>query len=251
MKRFYTPPEQFAGSTVHLTETASRRVNTVLHMALGSEISVFDGSGREWIVEITGSKQGAVECKIVEQVKWLEASPRLKLTLLLSLIQTERFEIAVEKCTELGVSKFVPVISDRVQGGAEAAPSSGRLERWRRIVVSASEQSGRRTLPIFAPSASLIDAIELQTQTGIPTIVLWESERNSSLREVLGTVDMQSDCLALAIGPVGGISDREIEKIEAAKAKTAGLGKRALRAETAAIAACTIALEFLGDLRLD
>ena len=166
--------------------------------------------------------------------------PQPNITLLLAIFKFDRMEWAIEKCTELGVRKIVPVIARRTDAHLAAA-SSKRVERWRRIALQASEQSRRSSPPEIAEVIKLRESLSLP---GDVRIVLSESEQQTQLRDLLG--NGQSGEILLAIGPEGGWAEDELRAFQEQGWTSASLGPTILRAETAAIAATAIAISELG-----
>lgn len=158
----------------------------------------------------------------------------LELTLFLSVFRFERMEWAIEKATELGVARIVPVIARRSEKHlAAAAPK--RVERWRRIVQEAAQQARRASIPEVASPLKL----EAALADASPGIVLAESEQDASLKQVLSELK-PANSIRLAVGPEGGWTSEEVESFRRAQWRTASLGKTILRTETAAIAAIAI-----------
>jgi 16S rRNA (uracil1498-N3)-methyltransferase len=149
-------------------------------------------------------------------------------------------EWAIEKCTELGVTRIVPVIARRTDAHLAAA-SAKRVERWRRLALQAAEQSRRTTPPEVAVPLKLKDAVDLP---GAARILLAEAEQQVLLRDVLDSHLDQGEIL-LAIGPEGGWADDEVQLFKSASWISASLGSTILRAETAAIAATAIVISEL------
>ena len=169
------------------------------------------------------------------------AAALVDLTLLLSIFKFDRFEWAIEKCTELGVKKIIPVIARRTDTHLASA-SGKRVERWRRIAVQSAEQS-RRTAP-----PEIADPMKLQEALRIPgklRIVLSESEQQTRLRDLFA--GSQGVDAVLAIGPEGGWTEDELELFAREGWTSASLGATILRAETAAIAATALTLSLLND----
>ncbi len=163
------------------------------------------------------------------------------LTLLLSIFKFDRFEWAIEKCTELGVKKIIPVIARRTDAHLASA-STKRVERWRRMAVQSAEQS-RRAAPPEIP-----DPIKLQEALRVPgklRIVLSEAEQQTRLRDLFA--GSENVDVALAIGPEGGWTEDELELFAREGWTSASLGSTILRAETAAIAATALTLSLLND----
>jgi 16S rRNA (uracil1498-N3)-methyltransferase len=157
-----------------------------------------------------------------------------KVTLLLSIFKFDRMEWAIEKCTELGVCRIIPLIAARTESHlAAAAPK--RLERWRRLAHQASEQSRRISPPEIADSIKLHEM--LAAETGM-RVVLSEAEQDLMLKNA---VPSDSDAVTLAFGPEGGWKEQELAAFKAAGWKAASLGATILRAETAIIASVAVA----------
>ena len=159
------------------------------------------------------------------------------ITVVLSIFKFDRMEWALEKCTELGVSRFIPLIARRTEAHlAAAAPK--RVERWRRLVQQASEQSRRVAIPEIA------DPLKLQKVFEIPAdvrILLSEVEGSLSLKESLRSYAPAQSVL-LAFGPEGGWTQSEVDEFEKSGWRSASLGPTILRAETAAIAATAVVI---------
>jgi 16S rRNA (uracil1498-N3)-methyltransferase len=207
----------------------------VLRARVGQEFDIVAGAAvrRGRIVRIA---ENLVEFELGEEAP---AAAVADLTLLLSIFKFDRFEWAVEKCTELGVKKMIPVIARRTD--AHLASASGkRVERWRRMAMQSAEQS-RRTAP---PEIS--DPMKLQQALRVPSklrIVLSESELQTRLRDLFaGSEGVDA---ALAIGPEGGWAEDELELFAREGWAAASLGETILRAETAAIAATALAISLL------
>lgn len=207
----------------------------VLRARVGQEFDIAAGAtvrrGR-----IAAIKVGRVEFELGENVS---AAPAANLTLLLAVFKFDRMEWAIEKCTELGVSRIVPVVACRTDAHLAAA-SEKRVERWRRIALQASEQS-RRAAPPEIPSP--IQMPEAANWCGVLRIVLAESERQIVLRDLL--TSHEEGEIVLAIGPEGGWVEDELKFFRQAGWIFASLGPTILRAETAAIAATAIMISQL------
>lgn len=175
-----------------------------------------------------------------ERVEFRLGKPRpadssADVTLLLSIFKFDRFEWAIEKCTELGVTNIVPVISKRTDKHLATAALK-RAERWRKIAREAAQQS-RRVLPTeIADPVKLKDAIAAQPAE-VTRLVLAEAEENRTLTGALATV---TGAIVMAVGPEGGWTPDEIAQFESAGWMPVSLGANILRAETAAMAACAV-----------
>jgi len=227
--------EEFSGNRAVLTGDHADHLVRVLRARVGQEFDIATGAvvrrGRVVTVE-----EGRVEFELGEE---LPAAPVPNVTLLLAIFKFDRMEWAIEKCTELGVSRIVPVIARRTDAHLASAAAK-RVERWRRIALQAAEQSRRATPPDIAAPIKLQEAANL---TGALRIVLAESEQQTMVSDVLAA-HSDGETL-LAIGPEGGWADDELELFLRAGWISASLGPTILRAETAAIAAAAITISEL------
>jgi 16S rRNA (uracil1498-N3)-methyltransferase len=155
--------------------------------------------------------------------------------LLLSIFKFDRMEWAIEKSTELGVSRIIPVAARRSDAHLVAAAEK-RVERWQRIALQASEQARRTSPPEISAPLPLKQAIRLDSPV---KIMLAETEQITSLSQVLESADSEGE-IALAIGPEGGWTEDEIRAFNEAAWQQVSLGRNILRAETAAIAALAV-----------
>jgi 16S rRNA (uracil1498-N3)-methyltransferase len=153
----------------------------------------------------------------------------------MSIFKFDRMEWAIEKCTELGVTRIIPVIASRTESHL-AASASKRRERWERIARQASEQSRRITPPEINVPVKLKEVLELP---GSLRIVSSEVEQELMLKQVLES-SPSADNVVLALGPAGGWTDAELDLFKQAGWVSASLGSAILRAETAAIAATAV-----------
>lgn len=212
-----------------LTGEHARHLSQVLRAQVGQEFDISTGA----IVrrgKISTVHSDRVEFDLGEVVEHSSVTP---ITLALSIFKFDRMEWAIEKCTELGVSTIIPVIAARTDSHLAAAAEK-RVERWRRIAKQASEQSRRVSAPdITAP----LKPKELLATLADLRLVLCETERKLMLKEV---APQEADSVLLATGPEGGWTEQEIGDFQNAGWTSVSLGKKILRAETAAIAALAV-----------
>ena len=206
----------------HLVRVLRARVGEEFDLAVEGHVR------RGRIVSLADQR---VEFDLGEEVP---AGPPANITLALSVFKFDRMEWAIEKCTELGVARIIPVIAQRTDPHLGAA-SPKRAERWRRIAREASEQSRRISPPEILPPAKLKDVVGIAADS---RIVLSEAETELMLRDV----PIASGATALAIGPEGGWTEAELALFREAKWTAASLGETILRAETAAIASLAVVL---------
>jgi 16S rRNA (uracil1498-N3)-methyltransferase len=205
----------------------------VLRAQVGQEFDIATGStvrrGR-----ISNIHEHRVEFDLGEELPQISA---VKVTLLLSVFKFDRMEWAIEKCTELGVVKIIPVLARRTDAHLTSAAAK-RLERWRKIALQAAEQSRRAAPPEIAVPVKVQEAVKMP---GPLRILLNESEQQETLRETVSAHKSDTHVL-LAIGPEGGWTDEELQMFQEQGWISASLGRAILRAETSAIAATAITM---------
>jgi 16S rRNA (uracil1498-N3)-methyltransferase len=211
----------------------ANHLSRVLRARVGQEFDVTTGDqvrrGR-----ISAIAQDRVEFELGAEVP---ARFAVQVTIALSIFKFDRMEWAIEKCTELGATRIVPVIARRTEPHLASA-AARRVERWRRIALQAAEQSRRVSPPDVSDPLKFKDAVALP---GSLRIVLSESETGVMLIEVFQSASRQGE-VVLALGPEGGWTDEELKSFQDAGWISASLGNRILRAETAAIAAMAVVI---------
>jgi 16S rRNA (uracil1498-N3)-methyltransferase len=240
--RFAVSPEAVRAGQVSFGPGLAHQMRRVLRLRVGDRVIAFDGQGLEYTVVLTTLRDAAAAGSVEAEVA-LTTEPRLRITLYQALLPREKFEHVLQKGTEVGVSTFVPLETERslVPGGAIDA---ARLERWRRIVVEAAEQSGRGAVPELSSPQTLAGS------DGVPTLLAWEREAQLSLRQALLSLGsrLEAGSIALLVGPEGGFSADEALAARAAGAFTVSLGPRILRAETAGPLLASLVLYEAGEL---
>lgn len=223
--RFFTPEPLAAGLTIELAGEELHHAR-VLRVREGELVEVFDGRGHAFEARL---EKGSV---IVGGPVATRESP-LAITLAMSIINLDKFELVLQKATELGVRNLVPMITDRMEIRRERF--QGKTERWLKIILEAVKQSGRSIVPALHEPINFDDAI---ARDGVNLV--FDADQAP-------TTDSKQPT-TLFIGPEGGFSEREIELARARNCSFARLGPRRLRAETAAIVATAMVQSRNGDL---
>jgi 16S rRNA (uracil1498-N3)-methyltransferase len=225
--------DEVSGKRAVLLGAHAKHLARVLRARVGQEFDVTTGNevrrGR-----VTTVAQDRVEFELGDAVSVPLA---VQVTIALSLFKFDRMEWAIEKCTELGATRIVPVVARRTETHLASAAAK-RVDRWRRIILQAAEQSRRVSPPEISDPLKLKDAAVLP---GSLRIVLSESETSVMLKDVLQAHADRSD-VVLALGPEGGWADDELKLFHEAGWISASLGSTILRAETAAIASLAVVL---------
>jgi 16S rRNA (uracil1498-N3)-methyltransferase len=225
-RRFFI--EQFSGQHAVMEGEAAHHLGRVLRAQPGQLYELSDGT-KVWLGCIETVLRDSVEFSLVEELA-AHHSP-LQTTLLLSVVKFDSFEWALEKATELGVHTIVPLAASRSEKALLAAAAK-RAERWRKLLLEASQQSRRVRLPILESPVKPEMAFATFKE-GI-RVFLSEAPDAKSLREVLR--DRRGTAAVLAIGPEGGWTDAEFAAARASQFYEASLGKLILRTETAVVA---------------
>jgi 16S rRNA (uracil1498-N3)-methyltransferase len=225
--------DEVSGTRAVLVGAHAEHLSRVLRARVGQEFDITTGNavrrGR-----ITSIAQDRVEFELGDEVPAPVAG---QVTVALSIFKFDRMEWAIEKCTELGAKRIVPVIARRTEAHLAAAAGK-RVERWRRIALQAAEQSRRVSPPEISEPLKLKEAVAL---SGSLRIVLSEVETQAMLKDILQTHTNHGD-VVVALGPEGGWTDEELELFREAEWISASLGNTILRAETAAIASLAVVL---------
>lgn len=240
--RFFIPPYWIDAPTVTLYGDTARQIRTVLRMQPGDEIIVLDNSGMEWSVRLAQVGKEVVTGQIIGRQP-ARGEPKLRLTLYQGTLKGQKFEWVLQKGTELGISRFVPLICRRsIITKAEALTK--KYERWQRIIQEAAEQSGRGRLPELEPALPLAEAVEPARSNSL-SLMFWEEATETTLQDVLA--ETRPGSIDLFIGPEGGFTAEEAELAHRAGVRLVTLGPRILRAETAGIAGCAAIFYALGE----
>ena len=245
-RRFFIDPNRIEGDTAEITGDTARQIVRVLRLKKGDSICLVDGRGTELDARIIALSAGSVTARISGS-RHCDAEPKLGLSLAVCLPKGDKIELIVQKCTELGISELVVVSSQRTVARIPAEKTQTKLARWRKIAREAAEQCGRATAPGVEGVLNIGDLAEL-----IPTVplalVACEGPDAPPLKDVLRE-NAAAGSLMVIIGPEGGLTDDEARLVVEAGAVPVSLGKRILRCETAAIAACAAVMyELEGEL---
>ena len=243
--RFFVPPSHIEGGRVTLTADASRQLARVLRARPGDDIIALDDSGYEYVVTLDSISPREAS-GIIGDRHLGDGEARLSITLYQGLMKSDRFEYTLQKGTELGISRFVPIISERTV--ARNVISANRLERWGRIIREAAEQAGRCRLPTLEGALSFAEACDAISG---PAIIGWEMERETGIRDTLvrRKADIErAQSISIVIGSEGGLTDEEAAYARGRGIEPVSMGRRIFRAETAGIIAAAAVLYEMGEM---
>ena len=247
MHRFFVPAEGIEGNNVCLVGGIAHQITNVLRLLPREQVVLLDNSGREYVTVLTAIAKSSVLGEVVE-VRDGQGEPQTKLVLYQSLLKNDKFEWVLQKGTELGVSAFVPMSSSRTIARDRGPGQDRQRARWGRIIQEAAEQSGRCLLPELSPHLAFQEACLACGEAGGLSLIPWEGERRCSIGEILAKEAPQAR--AAFIGPEGGWEPEEVEYARSCGITPVSLGKRILRAETAAITIAAAIMYSLGEMEL-
>ncbi len=250
-RRFYAPPEAFArdSGSVMLAADEARHLRDVLRLERGAEVFVFDGAGREYRCIVGECARSLVKLEVAEEVAAARPESRLSLRLAVALLKGEKFDLVVQKATELGATEIVPLITKQADVRLrDEADGSRRTARWQRIALEAAKQSGRALVPAIAAPRLFSSLIEA-SGGGEEWRVMFTEREGRGLLEMITEAPARVSSATALIGPEGGWTDEEIAGARDAGWSLVTLGGRILRAETAAITATVLLQHLCGDLK--
>ena len=255
-RRFYATPAAFAAdeNSATLGAEETRHLRDVLRLQSGDEVYVFDGAGREFHCAIDTIGKDSTKLQVIAEVEPNRPESPLHLTLAIALLKGEKFDLVIQKATELGVKRIVPLATERadvrLRDGEEA---NRRVTRWRRIALEAAKQTGRAVVPeVTAPQAfnslpTITASKEKKYSTSVARLMFSERE-GRSLDEATNSLGGQPSEIVALVGPEGGWTDQEIGLAREGGWEIVTLGGRTLRAETAAIVVVSLLQHRFGDL---
>ncbi|MCI0454959.1 MAG: 16S rRNA (uracil(1498)-N(3))-methyltransferase [Candidatus Dadabacteria bacterium] len=240
MPRLPIRQNQIKNSKAIVSGQDYRHIVKVLRLKPGNEITLFDERGIEHVGKIL--ELGSKEIKIaIAESKMVSKESLLNITLLQGMPKGDKMDYIIEKATELGVKKIVPVVTERSQ-----IRDTKRIDRWRRIALESSKQSGRTLAPLIFDATSFQNAIDSNDPYNLQ-IVFYEKS-SDQIRDVIDMANKHFSNVRLFVGPEGGFTEREISTAKEKGFIPVGLGPRILRTDTAGIVAIAVIQFLYGDI---
>lgn len=243
MRKFFVKSNQINDNEIIILGEDVNHIKNVLRLAIGEKIKICDKDNSiNYVSQIDEITNQEVKCSIIEEVDG-EAEGNVELHIYQGLPKADKMELILQKGTELGVSKFIPVALKRCIVKLDGKDAVKKIERWQKITEVASKQSGRDLVPEVSNIESINDICSKINDYDL-VMLAYELEENnyikSELLKLKGTKDNYK--IAIVIGPEGGIDEKEAEKLKEAGAKIVSLGKRILRTETVALQVSSIVM---------
>ena len=242
MPKFFTKTDFITGNILKITGEDVSHISKVLRMSAGDSIIVCDGEGNDYDAVIKSISKTEVVAEITGKYV-CDAEPCVEVTLYQALPKQGKMEYIIQKNTELGVNKIIPVYTKRC-----VVKPSDKTERWQKVAESAAKQCGRGIIPQVMPVISFDEAVKQMEEYDL-ALMPYECEEENGLKKVLSSFQYKS--ISIFIGPEGGFDEKENESAKEINSKIISLGKRILRTETAAIITTSMCMLYaeteLGD----
>jgi 16S rRNA (uracil1498-N3)-methyltransferase len=250
MHRFYGEERSLKrGGEIVLSAEESHHLARVLRVRAGDRVAVFNSLGDECVCEVAKADAKGARLIVIEKCA-AERDPHATIALGAPLLKGDRFDLILQKSVEIGASRLIPFVSERTIAQPRTKEQCAhKLRRWERLVREATKQCGRtKFMRVEMPMS--FETMLAQAREARWKLLLWEKAEKPLLSELLWRLDgiSPSDTVFLATGPEGGFAESEVASAQDAGFRVASLGKRILRAETAAIVALALVEARWGEL---
>jgi 16S rRNA (uracil1498-N3)-methyltransferase len=242
MSRVFLSAVNFKENRISITDEKAKYLVSVLRCKKGDELIVFDGEGNCFRTTIIKADRREVVAEVIEKFPCNLESP-LNITLVQGLLKGEKMDLVVQKTTELGVKEICPVITERSQ-----LRETKKIARWRKIAGEASRQSGRSVVPVIHEPVEFMNFLKSQWSGVRCQGIIFYEEGGVTLKDAISSFIFHPSSFFVIIGPEGGFTRAEIDLAKENGFLVTSLGKRTLRAETAAITSVTLIQFLFGDI---
>ncbi len=243
MKRIFLKDNEIKGEYIFVNSEESNHIMKSLRHKIGDKIIVSNEEDKEYITEIFDYSEGIVKLTIKNTLP-LHKSDK-EIILFQGLCKGDKMDFIIQKATELGISKIIPIETMRTIVKFDQGKSGKKVERWQKIAIGAAKQSNAPFVPNISPVVNLKEMVN-SLEKDVKYILFWEEEKNLKLREALNKISEKR--IALIIGPEGGFDEKEVSLLKEKGIISVSLGEKILRTETAAIAASTCVMYHFGEL---
>ena len=241
MRKFFVKTENINENEIMITGTDVNHIKNVLRLAVGEKIQICNQeNSQNYICEITSISNESVITRVLEEVNQT-VEGNIELHIFQGLPKADKMELIIQKGTELGVCRFIPVAFKRSIVKLTGKDEEKKISRWQKIAEVAAKQSHRDIVPEISSVKKIDKVCDMISDYDI-VIVAYENEKENTLKKELQDIKTQNQTfkIAVVIGPEGGIEETEVEQLRHAGAKIVSLGKRILRTETVALSVASI-----------
>lgn len=248
MPRFFIDDENISEKEIKIIGEDVKHIKNVLRLSIGSILTLCDQKGNDYETKIKNIDKDCIHTEAIDKKKSL-GEPAIEVVLFQSIPKSDKMDFIVQKSVELGVSKIIPVITERtIVKFTDSASIQKKVQRWQKISAEASKQSERGKVPVVSVPLKFEDAVKCVKDYDL-FVIPYEKERQCGIRKVI-----DNKCgikrIGIMIGPEGGYSEEEILKAITLGAEVVTLGPRILRTETAGMFVVSIIMYQLGDVNL-
>ena len=245
---FFAPPGAVQGKNIILPAAEAHHARTVLRIKKNSQVIVVDGLGKAFRGTVTRlSSRTVTIVEIQNEIRGF-GEPFARVILAAGLSEGFKFDEVVQKCTELGIKKFVPLVTEKSRIKIRAsAKFDNKLKRLKRVALGAMKQSRRSYCPVISPVMKLSDFLNSESKDEDSRKIIFHPVKQ---RRLIDHVKLLKNCknVTILIGPESGFSDSEVETALANDFSPISLGERILRTENASPVACALVMYWLGEL---
>ena len=234
MHRFFVEPSQIGEKEIVITGPDVNHIRNVLRMRAGEEVLATDGQGSEYRCILRELQDSEIRAEICRKLSGSAELPS-RITLFQGLPKSDKMDLIIQKCVELGVFRIVPVTTKRTVVKLDAKKEESRRKRWTAVSESAAKQSGRGIIPEISGVQSFREAVEEAGELDVCLIPYEKAENMARTREILSGIPAGAS-IGVFIGPEGGFEEEEVREAMEAGARPITLGRRILRTETAGMA---------------
>lgn len=243
VRRFYVEPGEAGKVHPQIKGQDFRHMQKVLRHEPGDRVILIDGSGFEYLSVIEKMDSGTAYLSVLEK-RWSDTASPLELVVAQGFLKDKKMDTIIRHLTELGLTRWIPVISQRSVARPDHRRMHERMRRWKTIAVESMKQCGLSRIPLIS-DAMTFEALLDSGEEYDGKIIFWEEEK-VPLKDLFPNKPRK---LLVLVGPEGGFSPEEVDHAKAFGFSSASLGPRILRAETASIAACTLLQYLYGDMK--
>lgn len=231
--RVFVAFENIKGNIARIEGSDVNYLKNVMRLTCGDEIIVMDSKSKEYTSKISKIDKDSITAELISE-RHPKSEPKVKITVAQGLPKNKKMDLIVQKVTELGATRIIPICAERSIVRIADEKGSHKVKRWQRIAKEAAEQSGRLIIPLVDEIKTMKELLIMCDDFDL-CVILWEMEKERTIKSVLKANPEAHEILVL-IGPEGGFSHDEVESARKGGFVTATVGNRILRTETAAIA---------------
>lgn len=248
MRKFFVSLNQVNENKINIIGEDVNHIKNVLRCNIGEEIDIcIEENGINYLCKIEEISKDVIICEKIEEIE-SKAESNIDLTIYQGLPKSDKMELIIQKCTELGVKKIVPVEMERSIVKLSGKDEVKKIERWQKISEMAAKQSKRDLIPEISHIENIKKLCENIEKYDI-VFVAYEDENQTYLKqELINLKSIKNPKIAVVVGPEGGFDTKEINTLKESGAKIVTLGNRILRTETAPIVLASIIMYELGDI---